>query len=262
MNRLAPFAAAVPLAIALATTSCGPSSADERATNDFPAHACGPTIAKGCYVPFADFENLANAGSPLPPFPNFGWTVDKDPTPVQVPISSAFETINSPRDNGAVSTHDYRVICPSSYHGWGSAWFVDFAQAQSEGYDLSGYTHFSLWAKSNKGLATVKVGFADMYTLDKGSLIPNSRTGEYPSDILCDPTDTRVGALGCYDDYSMKIYLTQNWRRYDLALRTLTTGGWGYPHEFDLRHVYRLKFSMLPDVTYDVEMDDLSFWIK
>jgi len=258
MKRLVSFGAAAPLAAALATSSCGPSSASEPHVVTY-TNVCGPTVTSNCYVPLSDFESTAGL---LPPFPSNGWGFDGDAsgaafTP-DVRVNGQVAMIaDSIRDNGVVSKNAYHITCFGDYTGWGTVWYVDFASVSTDGYDISPYTGISFWLRSDKGVSTVKMGIADYYTFDKG----NDPSTGLPLGA-CDGTDTKVGGIGCYDDYSTKIYVTQTWRRYDIPLATLTTGGWGYPHTFDTRHVYRLKFSMLPEVTYDIWMDDPYFWIR
>jgi hypothetical protein len=247
MKLRAKLGGAAFLGLALGGAGCG-ANTDPSPGTKF-AGSCDMPVPAGqaCFDVLSDFElNLgltfghgwAGGGS---------WAGDADASnpPKPKPIQAA---LDPPR---GTSAHAFHITEDGSHTQWGSVWYAILNSMQA--VDLSGYTGLSFWAKSDGPPIAIKVALADY-----GSY-PDTRGGVPP---LCDVTDNSVGGLGCYDDYSIRIYPDAVWRRYDIAFSSLTTGGWGLLHAFDPRRVYSIKFAVLPKIAYSEWMDDIGFYLK
>jgi hypothetical protein len=103
------------------------------------------------------------------------------------------------------------------------------------------------WAKSDGPPTEVKVSIPDLMSDTAGG--------------ICDPNDNRVGGKGCYDDFATNITLTKQWRRFEIAFNSVATGNWGYRHLFDRKHLFGIKFSVMPSFAlFDSWVDDVYFY--
>jgi hypothetical protein len=243
MKRLGSFAPA--LAVVALVAGCS--------DNNTP----GAPVRYSKLTVLADFET----GSGFNPAPDIGWSGAFAPsgdssaggTMSMTPdkFVAKQEPLSAPRKNpdGSMSVGAFHAHDDGEHVFWGTAWFAALNNYQP--VDLSHYSGMVLWAKSD-GYAgtTVKIGLSD-----RGSE-PNDPTH------VCDPNDNTVGGKGCYDDYSAKFYPDGVWRQYDISFSSLTTGGWGLPHQFDPSKLFTMKFSMLPGVKYDIWIDDITFYTR
>ncbi len=242
MKRLASFGVVLPLLL-LGAASCGDNNTQV------------PDVKFRTVDVLADFE-ITSGFNPDPKSRwNGNFIADADATPMisaELGLHQGKAAIVPARKNpdGTESTAAFHVSDGGLHSGWGSA-TVAYLTSSKKAVDLSEYTGMSVWMKSD-GMAgmTVKVGIADFHSFPDA--IPPG----------CDVKDQSVGGPGCYDDFSVKLYPDGTWRRYDIAFSQLTTGGWGYPHAFDPTRLYEVKFSILPNVKYDIWFDDISFYIR
>lgn len=250
MKRLAKLGKAVALGVALGGVGCGANNDPGQMTNF--AGSCDMPVSVGqtCFDMLADFETSFRVTSGHVWDANASWSADADLSPT---AKSKPQPIIAPIDppRGA-STHAFHVTEDGSHTQWGSVWLATLNS--NHALDLSRYTGLSFWARSDGPPIAIKVAVADYGSFDNVS-DPDLKQ-------LCDINDNTVGGFGCYDDYAIKIYPDTVWRRYDIAFSSLTTGGWGLAHAFDPRRVYRLKFSVLPEVAYGEWMDDIGFYLR
>jgi hypothetical protein len=220
--------------------------------------ACGPNITPlgddhFKFTVLADFEdgskNLTDSD-----LWSGAFSYANDPSPVPAGYAMTFEvaSVSPPRTNpdGSESTKALHAADEGLFTYWGTLVFADLRNKLA--VDLSGFSGFSIWARSaGKPGTTVKVAFADYGSFDQ--------PGDLPT--LCDAVDTS-SPNSCYDDYAAKIYPDGAWRRYDVPFSSLTMGGYGYPHTFDLTRVYRIKLAMMGGTKYDLWFDDPAFYLK
>jgi len=239
MKRLAKLGKALPLGVALGGAACG-ANADP-----------------GGDIKFRQLDLLSDFETGNGLLPGHAWSgtwqlgFDLTPGAKSAPTPSN-EVLTPPRKNpdGTTSMHAYHVIEDGTHTLWGTAWLAWLNSQKA--IDVSSYTGLTLWARSDSPPIAVKVGISDY--------------GSYPTPAdtvaLCDMNDNSVGGIGCFDDYSIKIYPDTVWRRYDIPFSSLTTGGWGLNHAFDPRRVYAIKFSVLPQTKYSEWMDDIGFYLR
>ena len=232
------------------------------------ATACGANVDTGGnpnykFTMLADFEKSTTMNQDvMPSLWNGGFSQDYDHSPAPTGYKMKFElgALDPPvqMTNGrGPSTNALHVSDIGVYTLWGTVVYGDLQSAKKP-VDLSAFKGISLWARS-AGLPgfTIKIGIADLGSFDFGQTgtLPDPSTGQ-----ICNALDTTVGGTGCYDDYSAKIYPDGQWRRYDIPFSSLTTGGWGLIHPFDVTRVFRIKLSMLPGTKYDLYFDDIAFY--
>jgi hypothetical protein len=229
------------------------------------AAACGANTDTGANPNYkltmlADFEKSTAMNQYVTPsLWNGGFSQDFDKSPVPVGYKMKFELspLSPARQNpdGTESQSALHIADIGVYTLWGTVVYGDLQSAKKP-VDLSAFRGISLWARSAGAPGfTVKIGIADWGSFDFGQVGTTIPDGQ-----LCDALDTTVGGRGCYDDYAAKIYPDGEWRRYDIPFASLTTGGWGLPHQFDVTRVYRIKISMLPTTVYDLYFDDIAFY--
>jgi hypothetical protein len=256
MKRLAKLGKALPLGVALGGAACG-ANTDPAPAIIFNA-SCDMPVPAGqtCFDMLADFETSFRVTPGHVWDPNANWSADADISPT---AKSKAQPVSAPIDppRGA-STHAFYLAEDGSHTQWGTVWLVLLDSKRA--VDLSAYTGLSFWARSDGPPIPIKVAVADYGSFpDPG---PTATDDPKTFKPLCDMTDNSVGGLGCYDDYSVKVYPDSVWRRYDIPFSSLTTGGWGLLHSFDPRRTYALKFSVLPEVKYSEWMDDIGFYLR
>jgi hypothetical protein len=253
MKRLGSFSVVLPL-LALGAAACGDNNAP------------GAPVNYKAFAMLADFE-MNDHLNPNPlwgdgAFVGGGDTSVGGTSPIPDKFSAAKEDLSPPRvnpDTMMLSKAGYHVHDDGEHSFWGTAWVVNLRPTMTA-VDLSSFSGLVLWAKSD-GLpgTTIKIGISDL-----GSF-PTPVDANDPNKpiAVCDVTDSRpVGGLGCYDDYSARIYPDGQWRRFDIPFASLTTGGWGLIHAFDPSKLYAIKFSVLALVKYDVWIDDIAFYTR
>jgi hypothetical protein len=236
MKRLPSWSAWLPL-LALAAAACGPNITP-----------LGDDHFK--FTMLGDFES----GQSFNPDPlwdgNFAHYTDGSAMPKGYDMTFAFPMLSPPRigPDGSMSTRALHAAEEGRFTVWGTLVYADLNQKRA--VDLSRFVGFSIWARSaGQSGQTVKVAFADW-----GSSVDIAG-----APVLCD-TVNATGPNACYDDYATKIYPDGEWRRYDIPFASLSTGGWGYPHPFDLHRVYRLKIALAASTAYDLWFDDAAFY--
>ena len=236
MKRFASFAAMSPLFV-LATAACG-------------ANITPLDDDHFKFTMLADFENGPNL-SPNPLWEgNVTSDVDHSMVPAGYKMTFEMPALSPPRTNpdGTVSTKALHVAEEGRYTLWGTVVLSDLHNHFA--VDLSSFVGISIWARSaGKPGQTVRVAFADHGSYDQVAGAAQ----------LCDPLNGS-SPDSCFDDYGTKIYPDGVWRRYDVPFSQMTTGGWGYPHPFDVRRIYRLKIEMPASTIYDLWFDDAAFY--
>jgi len=245
MKRLGSLGAVLPF-LALGATACG-ANTDPNRRPDFK------------FTMLADFERSASFNPHALWNGGFSGDADMSKLPEGQKFTAEVKALSPPRENpdGTMSTNAFHVSDGGYHTFWGTVVYGDL-QSSKKPVDLSQFKGFSLWARSTaKPGFTVKIGLADLGSFDFG------QTGQaIPDGQLCNALDTTVGGRGCYDDYSAKIYPDGTWRRYDLPFSSMTTGGWGLIHPFDVTRIIRIKISMLPTTAYDLWFDDVAFYAE
>lgn len=205
-----------------------------------------PDLKYAKFDMLCDFERGTNLNSALGFNSSFIASADKSPGGPTFMATS--EELPVPRTNpdGTVSKFALHAHADGKNTMWGTAWQATF-MSNASSVDLSDYTGISFWTKSEI-LPVPTVKFA---LVDAGSYAPPS------GQLLCDPNDNRPVGNGCYDDYSQKVYPDGEWRRNDIAFGSMTNGGWGLLHPFDLTQIFAIKFAMLPSTVYDLWIDDI-----
>jgi hypothetical protein len=239
VKALATLGTWVPLLLAVTATACGDDGSGDRSP---------PVYAHLDMIDDMEDGNLdirqANGrmGS---------WQAFNDGTATGTE-NSAMTNMDPPRpisstSGSSVSQHGFH-ISGGGYSGWGAGWMVDFnAVGVRLPYDVSPYGGLVFWAKSDGPPTEVRVALPDVFSDVAGG--------------ICDPNDTRVGGKGCYDDYGTNITLTRQWRRYEIAFASVSSGSWGLKHQFDTQHVYGIKFSVMPSYAlFDSWIDDVAFY--
>jgi hypothetical protein len=248
LANLANLGTAALLGLALGGAGCG-ANADPAPGIPFAGSCDMPAPAgQACFDLLSDFETTIRLSSGHSWDANGTWIADSDTSPTATSKPTGVQAVLDP-PRGA-STHAFHITENGSHTQWGSVWYATLKGTYP--VDLSGYTGLSFWARSDGPPIAIKVALADY--------------GSYPTPgggvmALCDITDNSVGGLGCYDDYSIRIYPDAVWRRYDIAFSSLTTGGWGLAHAFDPRRVYAIKLAVLPEIAYSEWMDDIGFYL-
>jgi hypothetical protein len=262
MKRLGSFSVALPL-LALGAAACGDNNAP------------GVPVKYTSFVMLADFEGISPLGvaqgsADLNADPRWngsfvgGGDTSAGGTSSTIPDEfSAGQAILSPphmnTDTMMLSTYGYHAHDNGEHTFWGTAWVANLRSNQYA-VDLSSFSGLVLWAKSD-GVpgTTIKIGLADV-----GSFPSPMDVNDINNPVaVCDAADNRpIGGLGCYDDYSAKIYPDGQWRRFDIPFASLTTGGWGLIHAFDPSKIYAIKFSMLALAKYDVWIDDIALYTR
>ena len=251
MKRLGSFSVALPL-LALGATACG--------DNNDP----GVPVKYKTFVMLADFEISASLNADPRWDGAFLGSADTSvggTSPIPDEFGAGREPLSPPYmnpDTMKLSTAGYHAHDNGEHTYWGTAWYVDLRNYRA--VDLSSFSGLALWAKSDGVAGTpIKIGLSD-----RGSYPNPVDVGDVNNPVpVCDMTDSRpVGGLGCYDDYSAKIYPDGQWRKFDLPFSSLTTGGWGLVHAFDPSKIYAIKFSVLASTKYDVWIDDMALYSK
>jgi len=252
MKRLGSFSVALPL-LALGAAACGDNNAP------------GVPVKYKTFVMMADFETSASLNADPRWNGTFLGSADTSvggTTTVADEFSAGWEALSPPHMNtdtmkqsvGGFHAHDN-----GEHTYWGTAWYADL-RSNMYAVDLSSFSGLTLWAKSDGVAGTpIKIGLSDLGSYPSPKDVPNMNN---PVPV-CDMLDSRpVGGLGCYDDYSAKIYPDGQWRKFDLPFSSLTTGGWGILHAFDPSKIYAMKFSVLASTKYDVWIDDIAFYTR
>jgi hypothetical protein len=249
MKLLTKLGRAGVVGLAFGGAGCGANTDPGPGTNFVGSCDMAMPAGQACFDLLSDFETTVRLTSGQGWSATESWVADSDtsPTATSKP-KGVYAAIDPPR---GASTHGFHITEDGSHTQWGSVWYVTLNGSRA--VDLSGYTGLSFWARSDGPPIAVKVALSDYgsYPTPAGGVLP-----------LCDITDNSVGGLGCYDDYSIRVYPDAVWRRYDIAFSSLTTGGWGLLHAFDPRRVYSLKFAVLPKIQYSEWMDDIGFYLR
>jgi hypothetical protein len=65
---------------------------------------------------------------------------------------------------------------------------------------------------------------------------------------------------GCGDHYGFDVPVSNDWQEVKVDFADLTQVGWGQELDFNLRESLNIEFHVNPSVTFDVWIDDLSFY--
>jgi hypothetical protein len=129
--------------------------------------------------------------------------------------------------------------------GWGS---VDGGPAQLLPYDASFRTGIIFWARiGDTSSANVRLNITDKYSNDQGG--------------ICDKT-VASGPTGCYDHFGTPLTgLSTTWHQFKVPFRGLTQLGFGIPRPtLDTTSLYTIDFSLPTGTTFDLWVDDISFY--
>lgn len=129
--------------------------------------------------------------------------------------------------------------------GWGS---VDGGEAAQLPYDASFRSGITFWARvGDTSSANVRVNISDKYSNDAGGICDKS----IPS-----------GSTACYDHFGVPLNdLSTTWHQYKVPFRGLAQEGFGIPREaLDTSSLYDVAFSLPRGTTFDLWVDDISFY--
>ena len=167
------------------------------------------------------------------------WFVANDGTAQQIPSANAvtLPSLLSP-PNGA-STRALHTS-GNGFTGWGALIGANFVVTGTMPvlYDISAHEGVSFSAKLGKTTAASQLR------------------------VAIQDHDTRVGCSLCGDDFGALVTLGNTFQTITVPFSSLKQAGWGNPQvaAFDPKRTYALTFSWPPHVTFDVWIDDVSFY--
>ena len=104
------------------------------------------------------------------------------------------------------------------------------------------------WARvGDTSSANVRVNISDKYSNDAGG--------------ICDMSVT-AGPTACYDHFGAPLTkLSTTWQQYKIPFQALSQEGFGIPRQsLDTSSLYDIEFSLPLGTTFDLWIDDISFY--
>ncbi|HWZ88479.1 MAG TPA: hypothetical protein VNW92_06500 [Polyangiaceae bacterium] len=223
---------------AVAGNGAGGMAAGGMAAGGMAAGGSGGTDLRLSDLMIDDFEDGDGHILPLAGR-NGSWFVANDGTAQQIPSPNAatLPSLLSP-PNGAST----RALHTSGYGftGWGALIGANFVVSGTMPvlYDISAHKGVSFLAKLGKTTAASQLR------------------------VAIQDYDTRVDCSLCGDDFGALVTLGNTFQTITVPFSSLKQAGWGKPQAaaFDPTRTYALTFSWPPHVTFDVWIDDVSFY--
>lgn len=132
----------------------------------------------------------------------------------------------------------------SGFDDYGSGFGFDFNNdGEKDVYDASDYIGMHFWAKRGEdGVERIRFKIGDSNTTPEGE--------------VCDEA-----AEGCYNHWGIDIDLEEDWEEYEILFSELAQEpDWGDLFEgLKVKELMGIEFSLTPDTTFDVYIDDVSF---
>ena len=148
--------------------------------------------------------------------------------------------IMPPRDASKFAAH--MAGMGFTMYGGGMGFDLNAMGMTKSGYDGSGYSGVTFFARIGKGASTaLRVNISDKDTAPEGGVCNNAKNK-------------------CNDFHGQDLTLPEEWKQYTLKFRELKQQGYGDPFPKLLTTaLYGMSFAVGTKVTFDVWIDDLTF---